>query len=180
MYQDLLANSRVKAVVAFAPWGFNTGFWSPDTLAGIETPFFFIAGDADDVSGYENGTRGIWENTVNADRYLLTLENARHNVGAGIPAPVEIDNFDQYMHYTDNVWNTTRMNNIVQHFITAYLGMHLKGEDTMAYLDVVPNAVDGVYATDDEGNFTDEHTYWMGFQDRTAIGLRLEFLEAGS
>ena len=180
MYQELLANSRIKAVVAFAPWGYNTGFWTPDTLTGIETPFFFIAGDADDVSGYENGTRGIWENAVNTDRYLLTLENARHNAGAGMPAPVEIDNFDQYMHYADNVWNTTRMNNIAQHFVTAFLGMHLKGEDNMAYLDIVPDAVDGVYATDDEGNFTDEHTYWTGFQDRTAIGLHLEFLEAGN
>lgn len=179
-YQAMLENSRIDAVVAFAPWGMNTGFWDAEGLSGIETPFFFIAGSQDDVSGYEMGTRAIWENTVNSNRYLLTYDNARHNAGAPIPAPIEVTEPDRYMHYADNVWDTTRMNNIAQHFITAYLGMHLKGEDMGAYFDLTPNAVDGVYATDDEGNFTDEHTYWMGFQDRSALGLHLEYIEAGN
>jgi hypothetical protein len=156
----------------------NAGFWDADGLSGIETPMFFIAGDQDDVSGYENGTRAIWENASNTDRYLLTYENARHNAGAPMPAPVEVTDPERYMHYADNVWDNTRMNNIAQHFITAYLGMHLKGEDNQAYLDLVPNAVDSVYSVDDDGNFTDEHTYWVGFQDRSAIGLSLEFLPA--
>ena len=179
-YQAMLENSRIKAVVAFAPWGMNTGFWDAEGLSGIDVPFFFIAGSQDDVSGYEIGTRAIWENTTNTNRYLLTFENARHNAGAPIPAPVEVTDPDRYMHYSDNVWDNTRMNNIAQHFISAYLGMHLKGDDYADYLDLVPNAVDGVYATDDEGNFTEEHTYWAGFQDRSALGLSLEYLEAGN
>lgn len=180
-YQAMLENSRIDAVVAFAPWGFNTGFWDADTLQGVEDiPYFFVAGSEDDVSGYENGTRAIWENTVNTNRYLLTYENARHNAGAPIPAPQEVTDFDRYMHYSDNVWNTTRMNNIAQHFVTAFLGVQLKGDEYDAYLDLLPNGVDGVYETDEDGNFTENHTYWAGFQDRTAVGLRLEFMEAGN
>ncbi|MGJ3238817.1 MAG: alpha/beta hydrolase family protein [Anaerolineae bacterium] len=177
-YQALLADSRIKAVVAFAPWGYNTGFWDADGLSGVDVPYFFIAGDQDDVSGYENGTRAIWENTTNTDRYLLTYENARHNAGAPIPPPSEVSEFGVYMHYADNVWDSTRMNNIAQHFVTAFLGMHLQGEDYGAYLDLIPNGVEGVYATDDDGNFTEDHTYWLGFQDRTAVGLTLEYLES--
>ena len=131
------------------------------------------------MSGYENGIRAIWENTNNTNRYLLTFENARHNAGAPIPAPVEVTEPDRYMHYADNVWDTTRMNNISQHFITAYFGTHLKDMEYAEYLDLVPNAIDGVFAVDEEGNFTDEHTYWAGFQNRSALGLRLEYLEAG-
>ncbi|MEO1647030.1 MAG: dienelactone hydrolase, partial [Chloroflexota bacterium] len=139
----------------------------------------FVAGSQDDVSGYEIGTRRLWEDTVNTDRYLLTFENARHNAGAPMPPPTEVTDFNEYMHYADNVWNSARMNNISQHFVTAFLGIHLKGEEYGPYLDVIPNAVDGAYSTDDDGNFTDEHTYWLGFQDRTALGLSLEFLGAG-
>ena len=179
-YRTMLANSRVKAVFAFAPWGMNVGTWDAQGLSGIRVPFFFVVGDQDDVSGYQGGVRALWENTANTDRYLLTFENARHNAGAPIPAPVEITDPDRYMSYADNVWDSTRMNNIAQHFATAFFGIHLKGDDYQAYLDLIPNAVDGVFETDDEGRFTERHTYWKGFQARSALGLRLEYLEAGN
>lgn len=169
---------RVKAVVAIGPWGMNTGFWDADGLAGIETPVFFMAGGVDDVSGYENGVRAIFEGAVNAERYLLTFENANHNAAAPMPVPQEIldAGSERYTHYLDPVWDNTRMNNIAQHFATAFFDLKLKGNEDMAtYLNVpVENAIDGVYSVDDEGNVTDEHTYWPGFEDRSAVGLRLE------
>ena len=39
----------------------------------------FVAGSADDVAGYEKGTKAIYQAAVNADRYLLTFVNANHN-----------------------------------------------------------------------------------------------------
>src|SRR6056297_3732432 len=51
---------RVVAAVAIAPWGMTAGFWDAEGLAGIETPVLFMAGSADDVSGYEEGTRAIF------------------------------------------------------------------------------------------------------------------------
>ena len=166
---------RIKAAVAIAPWGMNTGFWDAEGLAGIDTPVFFMAGSADDVSGYREGTKAIFERAVNAERYLLTFENANHNAAAPIPAPTETWGEESFMHYADAVWDTVRMNNIAQHFATAFFDLELKGDEAKgAYLDLLRNAEDGVYAVDEEGDFTEEHTYWRGFPNRTAVGLSLE------
>ncbi|MBC8098805.1 MAG: dienelactone hydrolase [Armatimonadetes bacterium] len=177
-YQAMM-DPRIKAVVAFAPWGNNTGFWDADGLAGITTPVMLIAGSKDDVAGYEIGALDIFGKLVNSDRYLLTFINANHNAGAPIPPPAEITTLDNFAHYSDAVWDNTRMNNISQHFITAYLGIYLKGEDNGSYLDLVENAADGVYSANEDGTFKEDHTYWAGFQNRTALGLALAHKPAG-
>jgi hypothetical protein len=48
-----------------------------------------------------------------------------------------------------------------------------------AFMDLVPNSNDGVWAKEDDGTAKPEHTHWAGFQDRTAKGLRFEVLKAG-
>lgn len=177
---EQLIDPRIKAIVAFAPWGMERGFWDEAGLAGVRKPIFFIAGSVDDVSGYENGVKKIFEQSVNADRYLLTFENANHNAAAPIPAPaeswskVETLDFVPFDHYADPVWDTARMNNIAQHFVTAFLGKELKGDAGMSpYLSLAENAGDGVWAANEDGSFKPEHTYWKGFQKRTAKGLSL-------
>ena len=181
-----LFDERIRTAVAFAPWGRNTGFFDADTLDGVKIPMLFIAGSADDVSGYEIGTRAIWEESVNVDRSLLTFDNANHNAGAPFPAPQESYEFSPslgfapFEHYADAVWDTVRMNNVSQHFATAWLDLYLKGDGAKApFLELVPDSDDGVYAVDEDGSFTDEHTYWTGFADRTAVGMRFESLDAG-
>jgi hypothetical protein len=88
--------------------------------------------------------------------------------------------FIPFEHYADAVWDTTRMNNIAQHFSTAFFDMHLKADsDKAAYFDLLPNADDGVIALDDAGKETDDHTYWTGFAPRTAKGLRFETKQKG-
>ena len=172
---------RIKAAVAFAPWGWNRGFWDAAGLAGIKTPVFFIAGSVDDVSGYSPGVRNIYEASVNAPRYLLTFENANHNAGAPMPAPKEswkpVPNlkFIPAEHYIDAVWDNARMNNISQHFATAFLAKFLKNDPGMdAYLNLLENAKDGKWSAEADGKFKADHTYWNGFPNRTAAGLRLE------
>jgi predicted dienelactone hydrolase len=103
-------DTRIKAAIAIAPWGFNAGFWDAAGLAGVKTPVFFMAGSVDDVSGYSPGVRNLFEGSVNAPRYLLTFENANHNAAAPIPAPKETWkavpslNFIPAEHYSDAVW----------------------------------------------------------------------------
>jgi predicted dienelactone hydrolase len=178
---EALIDDRFKAIVAIGPWGMNTGFWDAEGLAGVRKPMMFIAGSEDETSLYEKGVRALYQGSVNADRYLLTFISAGHNAAAPIPAPKEswapVDNLDffPFEHYADPVWDTQRMNNIAQHFITAYFNQHLKGDDSAkSYLDVIEVAEDGVYAVEKDGTVKPEHTYWKGFGKGKAKGLKLE------
>ncbi len=84
------------------------------------------------------------------------------------------------MHYADPVWDTVRMNNIAQHFLTAWFGRHLRGDASMdAYLDLIPDPKDGVWSRSAGGEDLPDHTYWKGFANRTATGLRFETLRSG-
>ncbi|MFG6582875.1 alpha/beta hydrolase family protein [Sulfitobacter sp. 1A12779] len=178
---DALPDPRIKTAVAFGPWGMNRGFWDAEGLAGVQIPVLFIAGSQDDTSLYENGIRAIWENTSNVDRALLTYMNAGHNAGAPMPAPEEAYYFSEDKgfniseHYTDAVWDTARMNNIAQHFVTAWMDSHLKGEsEKAAYLDLVENSNDSVWSVEEDGTEKEDHSYWRGFPEGTAKGLMYE------
>ncbi len=179
-----LLDARIRTAVAFAPWGMNFGFWDAEGLAGIGVPMLFVAGSEDDVSGYENGIRAIWEGATSVERALLTFDNANHNAGAPMPPPAESFVFNETLgfnlseHYGDAVWHTERMNNISQHFVTAWLRKYLKGDgDAATYLDLIPDSNDGVYDLVDSVP-TETHTYWKGFADRTAKGMHFEWLQA--
>ena len=155
---------RIKAAIAIAPWGMQNGLWDAEGLKGMTTPVLFVAGSVDEIAGYEKGTKALYAGAVNADRYLLTFVNAGHNAAAPYPAPVEAiaspasAGASPFTHYADAVWDTTRMNNILQHFATAFFSLHLKGErDKQAFFDVEPNAKD-----------------WKGFKRGTVVGLLLE------
>nr|WP_298998786.1 dienelactone hydrolase family protein [uncultured Allomuricauda sp.] len=156
-----MMDSRIKAFVAMAPWGMTRGVWDAKGLSGLKVPTFFIAGSEDDISGYEKGIKAIYEGAKNSDRYLLTYINARHNVAPNPPTVETMQeglNIDEYLRYADSVWDMRRINNVNQHFITAFMGIHLKGEDKMEYLDLEPNA--------NTGN-------WKGFKPRTSVGMEL-------
>ncbi|MFQ3253985.1 MAG: putative dienelactone hydrolase [Loktanella salsilacus] len=179
-----LEDDRIKAFAAFGPWGNNRGFWDADGLAGIDKPLLLIAGSVDDVSEYD-AIRGIFDGAVNSDRHLLTYLNANHNAGAPMPSPAEGYAINEtlgwapFEHYGDAVWDNVRMNNIAQHFVTAWVDQNLKGADMSAYFDLTPNAADGVWAVDDAGEPTQDNTYWTGFANRTAVGLTFESKPAG-
>lgn len=180
-----LVDDRVKAVITIGPWGKNAAFWDAVGLSGIEKPLMMMAGGADDVSVYA-AMRQIFAETTGTTRHLLTFEGANHNAAAPMPAPEEswlpVDNLDflPFEHYADAVWDTNRMNNIAQHFATAFLDLHLKDDsDKPGYFDLIERAADGVIAMDDDGKPTAEHTHWNGFAPRTAQGLVFETLSKG-
>jgi predicted dienelactone hydrolase len=168
---------RIKAGVPIAPWGMNNGFWDAEGLAGLTVPTLFVAGDADRTSGYDNGIKAIFDQSVNSDRYMLVFKNAGHSAAAPIPMPVEFYGREDQTgagHYTDRVWDTLLMNNILQHFVTAFLDLHLKGEQAQrAYLDVIEDGAEAVYSLNHEGIPNPQHSYWKGFSQGSAIGLKM-------
>ena len=167
---------RIRAAVAIAPWGMPAGFWDAAGLAGIETPVLFMAGSQDDVSGYEHGTRAIFEGAVHAERYLLTFEGAGHDAAAPIPEPRDTRGAGNVASDAEALRETVRMNNVAQHFVTAFFDLHLEGDEARApYLDLVDDGVAGVWSVDAAGAVTSDHTYWRGFREGTALGLRFEW-----
>lgn len=184
-HEALATDDRLKAIIAVGPWGRHYGFWDAAGLSGVRKPFMLMAGSVDDVSSYP-AMRQIFEEMNGVTRHLLTFEHANHNAAAPMPAPAEswapsehLD-FVPFEHYADAVWDTTRMNNIAQHFATAFMDLHVKGDtDRAAYLDLIPTAGDGVHSIDEDGTQGADHNYWTGFAKRTAHGLRFETLSAG-
>jgi predicted dienelactone hydrolase len=182
---EALPDPRIKTAVAIGPWGMNTGFWDAEGLAGIEVPMLFIAGSEDRTSLYDEGVRAIWEGATSVERALLTFDGGGHNTAAPIPAPVESNYFNSRLgfnvseHYSDPVWESVLMNNIAQHFVTSWLDGELKGDaDKSTYLDLVEIGRNGVWSANADGTFKDDHTYWKGFTEGTATGLRYEVLSA--
>lgn len=158
---------RIKAVVALAPWGMQRGIWNSEGLAGIKIPSFFVGGSMDDISGYEKGTKAIFEGAVNSDRYLLTYINARHNIAPNPPPPESFEpglHIDEYLRYADSVWDMRRINNINQHFITAFLGIHLKNKEEYKFFLSIETE--------------EQQKNWPGFKPRTSVGLELDFQAA--
>jgi len=158
---EALTDPRVKAIVAFGPWGGKAGLWDAAGLAGLRAPLLLIAGTADDTSGYD-AMRGIWEGATGVARHLLTFEMAGHNAGAPMPAPAESYGHSEqlgwppFLHYADDVWDSVRMNNVAAHFCVAFLDRHLKGSAQAAHFLEAGG----------------EH--WPGFFENTATGLKFE------
>ena len=179
---------NLKAVIAIAPWGGRppSRAWSEQALASIKLPLFFICGDADDVSGFEDGIKWIFENSAGSDRHMLVYQNARHNVGGNPPPEISADYFALQDWFNEPVWRKERIAAINQHFVTAFLDLHLKGDETKSsYLDVSPVvARDGKWprsrASDSGPAYSDggqmDQPYWKGFHRRFAIGLEMHKL----
>jgi len=157
----------LKAMVAISPWGMQPpqNNWDAAGLKGIHVPSLFIVGDHDDVSGYEQGVRKAYEGAVNSERYLLTYENARHNVGGNPPPPEAMGAFATQAFFDEPVWRNDRIAAINQHFITAFLDLYVKGDQTRReYLELPEKSAD--------------RPAWKGFQARWALGVEWHKLAA--
>ncbi|MDT8429434.1 MAG: dienelactone hydrolase [Pseudomonadales bacterium] len=157
---------RWQAAVLFAPWGMEQNVFAPASLARIQVPALFVAGTDDDVSGYESGVKALFESLGSASKYLLSYENARHNI-APHPAPVAAlaDEFD-LGHYHESAWDAQQLNRINQHFVLAMLDCHLKKDDAACgLLDLRQHANQSR-----NGGVLGEP--WPGFPSRYATGMR--------
>ncbi len=183
---------RVAAVVAFAPWGAQAsiGAIKPAGLHKLKLPMLLVAGDQDDISGYADGTRALWQHTAHSERWLLTYENARHNiVQNGLPGGAPAG-FRAWEAFEEPVWRRDRLLHINRHFVSAFLDATLRGDKaaTAWLTPATPRANDGAwpvpFGTPATGEFAGpprgDRTHWAGFQRRWAVGLRLERLDATS
>jgi predicted dienelactone hydrolase len=180
---------KIKALVTLAPWGGqpDNRSWAANDLAKITAPVLMIAGDSDDVVNFDHGVSWIFDHLTGADRKLLVYQGARHNIaGNSVPITEDMD-FSTLEFFTEPVWRSERINQINQHFITAFLDLYLKGDTSKAaFLDApTPSAAAGEWpsALGEQlgGRFSDgaQPKYWRGFQRRWAMGLTLHKASKG-
>lgn len=164
---------RIKCLVAISPWGGSVAWQDASQLQDIRVPVFFVCGDQDDIAGYRPGVRTLYEWATATDAMLLTLEGAGHSIGLN-PAPPEAVNAADYFHYADDVWEQRHINNVLQHFITAFVGRHLRADSSFdAFLRIPERGVPlsgGINAE----NVAREVANWPGFDGGGARGLTLE------
>ena len=175
--------ARIKAVVAMAPFGGSppVRVWSEASLAAFAKPVLMIDGDHDDIVDAPGGVTWIFDHMAANERHFLLFQNARHNVGGNPPPPEADSDFSTREYFAEPVWRTERINAINQHFITAFLDQHLKGDAAKAiWLDVTPTqAGDGQWPLAPYQNIGGQFAsgeqpgFWRGFQRRWALGLEM-------
>lgn len=175
--------ARIKAVVAMAPFGGrpDSRAWTSDTIAAFAKPVLMIDGDQDDIVDAKHGVTWIFDQMARNRRHFLLFQNARHNIGGNPPPPEAETDFSTKEYFAEPVWRTERINAINQHFITAFLDLHLKGDNAkQAYLDATPAiAEDGQWPLAPFENAGGkaaskaEPDFWRGFQRRWALGLEM-------
>lgn len=183
-----LAN-RLKALVLVAPWGGqpDNRAWTADALTSVKTPSLLIAGDHDDIVNFGEGVRWLYDGLKESDRFLLVYREARHNVVGNATDLGTNPSMEVLGYVREPVWRQERLNQINQHFITAFLDLTLKGDTAkQKYLDVpTPVASDGKWAVafgaQDDGVVASDGQpeYWRGFQRRWAIGMELHHKRSG-
>lgn len=181
---------KIKALVTLAPWGTqpDNRSWTAADLAKISAPVLIISGDQDDVVNFDHGVSWLFDHLTGADRHMLVFQNARHNIGGNSVTVSTTMDFSTLEYFAEPVWRTERINQINQHFITAFLDLHLKGDQSrIPYLDVpTQSAAAGTWpsAPGEQigGRFADsaQSAHWRGFQRRWAMGLTLKKAAKGA
>lgn len=160
-YTEIKVDPSWKAAIAIAPWGGQHKLFSETALAKINVPTLYLAGDLDDISGY-NGIKWLFKNTGSAAKYLLTFHQARHNI-APHPAPTAATSNELDLGtYHEGSWSVQNINEINKHFALAMLDCHVKAVTAQCrYLDLPPTITVADYK--DSG--------WKGFPARFGTGL---------
>jgi len=172
----------LKAVVAISPAGGGAlAAWGKDGLKDIQAPLLLIAGNQDRTVDYVSGARWIFDGASHSTRYLLTFKQAGHAIGLNaVPGEMRARLWDQDW-FEDPVWRKDRISAVNVHFITAFLDLYVKGDDSRsAYLSVqTTDSDEGVWPAGSSlayGAFSPSDTnitVWKGFQRNHAAGLQL-------
>ena len=160
------ADPRWRAMIAIAPWGGENNVHHPGSMQNIKVPTLYIAGDQDDISGYENGIKKLFQQTGSEQRFLMVYENARHNIAAH-PAPrVAYDNDLDIGHHYEPAWDIETVNRINEHIGLAFLDCYVKQKQGAC--DYLPERESITQKKQEVGMSPP----WPGFKDRWGTGVR--------
>ncbi len=181
--------AKIDALIVLAPWGGqpDSRVWTAQSLSRITAPTLVIDGDQDDIVNFKQGVSWIFDQLTGTDRHMLVFRDARHNI-IGNPVPSTSKTaFPVIEFMNEPVWRQERINMINQHFIRAFLDLHLKGDKSKAAYLNLPTEVagDGDWPTgfgESVGGTLagdKQPKYWRGFQRRWALGLEMRQASKG-
>lgn len=157
-------DSRWKAMVAYAPWGQEQNLHNLDA---IQVPSLYVTGSLDDVSGYEQGVKKLFEQSAAKDTFMLVYENARHNI-APHPAPAIAYAADADLgHYYEPTWSSETLNRINQHMTLAFLDCYVKKQPSSC--EYLPKRETATQIKLADGKLSDP---WPGFANRWGVGMK--------
>ena len=157
---------RWKAVQVFSPWGGELDVHDAKSMKKITVPMFYVAGDQDNTSGFENGIKKLFKQTGSADKYMMVYKNARHNI-AGHPPPGIAFNTDfELGHYFEPSWKIETLNRVNKHMTLAFLDCHVKKDiDRCNYL---PTRTSIEQYQGQSGEYSEP---WPGFKNLWGSGI---------
>lgn len=163
-YDKTEPDAAWQAAIALAPWGGQHQLFSASSLAKLTVPVLYVAGDLDDISGYD-GITSLYQKTGSSNKYLLTYRNARHNI-APHPAPAAASSNELDIgHYYEPAWSTRTLNETNKHFALAMFDCHLKKINARCSYLHLPTSPDQRPV---DGKTPDT---WQGFDPRYATGM---------
>jgi predicted dienelactone hydrolase len=159
-------NPTWQAIVAMAPWGEQYKLFNEASLHKITTPLLYVSGNLDDVAFYPS-IRELFQQTGGKNTFLLTYENARHNI-APHPAPqIAYANEFDLGHYNEPVWGNEQLNTNNKHFVLAMMNCYVKKQQSdCRYLNLPKHS-----AGFENGK---EIAPWVGFDKRYSLGMMWE------
>lgn len=122
---DWEGDARIRAAVLFAP---ATFLIDAEHLDAIRIPTMTVCGTMDTTVHYD-AVRKAFLNMHESDRTLVSYLGCGHNV-ANNPAPdaAMTEDWSLLKRWADPVWDTWRLNNNNQHFVTEFFGRTLLGQ----------------------------------------------------
>lgn len=131
-------DSRIKAVVALAPW--DAPIFGANGLAALTIPAMVMVGSADHVTPPQRDADAVYLNLASHPKSLVTFQDADHYIFID-ECPEFLKTFDAEWACTDPAWDMPHAHNLINHFATAFLLATLK-QDAAAAQVLTPDAVD--------------------------------------
>ena len=124
---DAIVDERIQATVLLAPW--NAPILDIDSLNEHTTPTMILVGTQDPVTPLERDSGVIYERLTSAQRALITFDNGGHYIFVDECTEIAVQ-FGFYESCSDPVWDMTRVHDLTNHYVTAFLLYQLYGDET--------------------------------------------------
>jgi predicted dienelactone hydrolase len=120
-----ISDSRIKAVVAMAPW--NAPILGNAGIAAVTAPTMIIVGSKDPITVPERDSYVMYEHIGSTSKALVIFENGGHQfyVNECPPLAQQLNLFEGC---SDPVWDMARAHDLINHFATAFFLWTIKGD----------------------------------------------------